>query len=391
MGMHYYERIPSQVSSAADPHSGLPCSRLTAAVGHSHCLYFTSDGWTADQQYLIIAGERAATGNQLYAVELASGDAVRITDCRPGAVPDHHFNYASLSPDGSRIAYWNGKDLTILTLESGREEVIYQAQGEVHGTSWTADGRAVLTCRSQHSSVGNGSSTADRLRWLEQPPLSQVISVASDGSATHVLHEAQWLITHVNASPIDPDLCTFCHEGPWLEIDQRIWGLRLSGGSPWPVVPRDPDWGVGHEYWCADGVTVGYHARHRDGTWRHAAGFCHVLSGDVWQAELAVPTHHAVAISPNRVFLDGTRSSGEWLLAVDRQGDEWAQPRVLCRHDSSRHHHRAHVHARPRADGRVLAFNSDRRGYTDVYLIDVPSDISALPEWPGTPYRYYWE
>lgn len=389
--MFAHERLPSERVTTRDPDSGCAITRLTGAIGHSHGLYFTSDGWTRDGGHLVIASERAGRGNQLYAVDLASGDLLRVTDLPPGAARDHDFNYAALDPTADRIAYWAGRELRVLDLVTGAERTVHVAEGDVHGTSWNADGRWILTCRSEERDVGTGVSSADRMRWLADPPLSQVIAVAADGSGCRVLHEERWLITHVNASPRDPDLITFCHEGPWLEIRQRIWGLRISGGAPWPIVPRDPQWGVGHEYWCADGRTIGYHARHRDGTWRHAAGFADAVTGTGWQAELAVPTHHAVAIAPDAVFLDGTRESGGWLLAVPRDGDRWGEPRVVCRHDSSRHHHRVHVHARPRRDGRALAFNSDRRGYGDVLLVELPERLGDLPPYPGRPFRFYWE
>jgi len=389
--LSYLNKLPREAEAVVDPHSGLAVTRLSSAIGHSHGLYFTSDGWTADQRFFIMGTERAGQGNQLYAVDLEDYSLLQLTDLAHGAVPDHYFNYASLSPDLLKLVFWNGNELTMLSLLDGGTQVIFTTQGDIHGTSWTADGQWILTCRSETVNTGNGSSTEDRLRWLNAPPLSQVIAVHVLSGRVKVLHEERWLITHVNASPTDPDLCTFCHEGPWLTIDQRIWGLRLSGGDPWAVVPKDPEWGVGHEYWCMDGRTVGYHARHRDGSWRHAAGFADVLGGDYWQAELSVPTHHAVALHSDMVILDGTRESGEWLMVVPREGDAWGEARILCRHGSSRAHHRAHVHPRPRLDGRVVSFNSDRRGYADAYHVEVPEDISTLPVYPGKPYRYYWE
>jgi oligogalacturonide lyase len=389
--MFTLERLPAEARTVADPLSGLPVTRLTGACGHSHGLYFTTDSWTRDGRHVIIASERG-TGSQLLACALDGYGLARLTAIAPAAGEPHVHNFAALSPADDRLAYWDGGHLTILDLADGRSAVVHDAAGATrHGLSWTADGRRILTCVSDPVSAPVGSSTEERLRWRDAPPLSRIIAVEVDGSGHRILHEERWLITHVNASPTDPDLCVFCHEGPWLEIGQRIWALRVSGGAPWKVVPRDPAWGVGHEYWLADGRTVGYHARHRDGTWRHAAGFADVLTGETWQAELAVPTHHAVAQDRELLILDGTRATGDWLLAVPREGDAWGEPRVLCRHDASRHHHRAHVHQRLARDRRSVVFTSDRRGYSDAYLVPVPADVRSLPVWPGRPYRYYWE
>jgi oligogalacturonide lyase len=386
------EILPPESTTAPDPCSGLPVTRLTRAVGHSHALYFTSDGWTRDGAHLIIASERCR-GYDLYACRLADHALLRLTDLGPAPESAPHVhNYAALSPVADRLAYWHGASLRVLDLGSGADSEIHHAgAAEVHGLSWTADGARILTCVSGASGAGAGTSTEERNRWLAAPPRSRVLAIDAAGGGSRVLHEEDWLITHVNASPTDPDLCVFCHEGPWLEIRQRIWGLRVSGGAPWPVVPRDPDWGVGHEYWLADGRTVGFHARQREGDWRHAAGFADVVGGAVWMAELALPTHHAVARDRDLLILDGTRATGGWLLAVPREGDRWGGPRVLCAHDASRHHHRAHVHPRLSRDGRQVVFTSDRRGTSDACLVPVPADVRTLPPWPGRPRRYYWE
>jgi oligogalacturonide lyase len=390
--MFAHQELEAEAVTAADPFSGLPVTRLTAGCGHSHSLYFTSESWTRDRSQVVIARERDGA-NELWACAMAGHRLARLTAIgRDSWSQPHVHNSAALCPTDDRIAFWAHGRLQSMDLADGTCRTLYEAgSDEVHGLSWTADGASVLTCLSGACAMGSGCSTEERSRWLADPPWSRVLAVAADGSGHRVLHQERWLITHVNASPTDPDLCVFCHEGPWLDVDHRIWGLRLSGGRPWPVLERDPAWGVGHEYWLADGRTVGYHARHRDDPWRHAAGFADVVDGTAWQAELAVPTHHAVAQDRDLLILDGTRATGGWLMAVPRDGDGWGVPRVLCAHDASRHHHRAHVHPRLARDRSQVVFTSDRRGYSDAYLVPVPSDLSALPPWPGRPRRYYWE
>ena len=35
----------------------------------------------------------------------------------------------------------------------------------------------------------------------------------------------------MNTSPTEPRYLTFCHEGPWDSVDQRIWGLDVHTGQ----------------------------------------------------------------------------------------------------------------------------------------------------------------
>lgn len=403
--MFVIETLPAEGAVARDPVSGLPVRRLTGAVGHSHALYFTEDGWTADGKHLLLGSERAC-GNELYAAELSSGRLLRLSALHPGGnhpTLPHVFNYVSINRTRPECYCWRAGTLFALDLATGRSRDLYSlpAGHEEHGTSVTADGAWVLTAYSEDITARTGRHDRGTDRSAARAmaaarPHSRIMAIPTAGGAARVVFEDDAFITHVNASPTRPHLATFCHEGPWLEIDQRMWGLCLDGlggriGEPWAILPKDPAWGVGHEYWLADGETLGFHARHREGTWRHAAGFVRHDNSESWQAELAVPTQHAHAVTRDWVLLDGTREAGEFLLAVPREGDGWGVPRVLCRHDASRHHHRAHVHARIRSDGKQVVFTSDRRDYSDVYLVDVPSDIRALPPYPGKPYTYYWQ
>lgn len=393
--MFHYRRLPSERTVVTDRITGRPLTRLTSGRGRAYPVYFTTNGWTRDGRHLLIVADRDF-GEQLYAVELASGDLLQLTDLAPPD-PLHAtagLGLASLSPVADEMALWTDPGLVVQNLTTGQSELLFPSPPgkQRHGTSWTADGTHVLTSISASKDLTGGGTSFDGVRaMIAEKPHSQVLAVPRSGGEPLVVHEEDWLITHVNASPTVPGLLTFCHEGPWLEIDQRIWGLRIGGDGPWPIVPRDPDWGVGHEFWCCDGETIGYHARYREGTWRHAAGFARATGGEVWQAELAVPTQHAHAATTTRMLFDGTREAGEYLMIADRQGDAWGAQRVLAAHDCSRANHRTHVHARIRGDGRQVVFCSDRRGYGDVYVVDVPDDLSELPEWPGKPFRYYWQ
>lgn len=69
--------------------------------------------------------------------------------------------------------------------------------------------------------------------------------------------ETNWL-GHVQASPTDPDLLMFCHEGPWHLLD-RIWTIHPSGGEPQLVHKRTMAMEIaGHEFFGADGKTIWY-------------------------------------------------------------------------------------------------------------------------------------
>ena len=81
---------------------------------------------------------------------------------------------------------------------------------------------------------------------------------AASGAAEVVFEERYW-IGHINTSPTQPHLLTFCHEGPWQLVD-RIWYIDVVAGGPAHMVHdrtmRNEI--AGHEFWSADGKWIWY-------------------------------------------------------------------------------------------------------------------------------------
>jgi len=376
-----------------DAVSGHPVTRLTSGVGHHHHLYFTNDGWRSPRELFVAAHD--ADGNDCWVLDIEEHVATRLT-----AFGRHDVNWTSAvkNPVGDEIFNAVGDEIVAIDCGDGAVRTIGRGPEGFASSNLgvTADGAAVLApfnrrLEAAAEDVDAGPSGAKLRDPSKERCECLIAEFPTDGSGMRVLHESGHWLGHPIGSPTDSDLLTFCHEGPWLEIDQRIWAMRRGDGEPWPVIPKDPEWGVGHEFWLADGATLGYHARRRGDDWGHCAGFVRYDNTGHWQAELACPTHHAHAATRELMVLDGTRRTGEYLMLAERDGDAWARPRILCRHASSRHHHFLHVHARIADDQRRIVFTSDKRGYGDVYLIDLPGDLAALPEYDGPPYMYYWQ
>lgn len=73
--------------------------------------------------------------------------------------------------------------------------------------------------------------------------------VTVDGSGADSVWKENYWVGHVNTSPTQPHLLTFCHEGPWDLVDNRIWGFNMEPGDVWQIRPREEEYErVGHEY-----------------------------------------------------------------------------------------------------------------------------------------------
>ena len=130
-------------------------------------------------------------------------------------------------------------------------------------TNVTADGRYVCTLLFEDLSDKFGVDLLHGYVGFEEywaaRPLSRIVRVDTGSGAAETVFEEEYWIGHTNTSPTLPNLLTFCHEGPWHRVDNRIWGLDLDSGRAWKIRPGPEGEAVGHEYWLADGIRIGYH------------------------------------------------------------------------------------------------------------------------------------
>jgi oligogalacturonide lyase len=193
-----------------------------------------------------------------------------------------------------------------------------------------------------------------------------------------VWEEKTW-IGHVNTSPTQAHLLTFCHEGPWEMVDNRIWGMDLGSGDVWKIRPRQDEEIVGHEYWHADGERIGYHGAWPDGR----KLFGHVRCDNTERVEVDFPFETGHIHSNDHRLIVG--DAGSVVRLWRWNGEGYDGPRVLCEHRCSKHIQNLHVHPRFSPDGTEVLFTSDRSGYGNVYLAEVPEfeSLPLLPEVAG--------
>ncbi|NKB65952.1 MAG: oligogalacturonide lyase [Candidatus Latescibacteria bacterium] len=372
----------TEISRFEDPDTGVSVQRLTAYRGHSHHFYFTNNGWYDNGRRLLLSSDRENCTN-LFSLELDSGQLLQLTNLEPLPLPrEVEFLRACLNSQRSEAYFWYGLELMALDLETLQQRVLYTMPTgwDVSMINCSADGRHLYASLSEDMS---DRFRVDYMRgyvgfretWAAKPQ-SRIVQVAVDGGAVRTVWEEQYWIGHVNTSPTQSDILTFCHEGPWKDVDNRIWGLEIASGRVWTIRAREEDESVGHEYWHADGVRVGYHGRHPDG--RQFLG--HTRYDDSDRVEVSFPgqTGHIHSNDPQLIVGDGGRVVRLWQW----NGSGYEGPRVLCRHDSSMKIQQLHVHPRFSLDGGQVLFTSDVSGYGDVYLAQV-ADFAGLPAVDG--------
>jgi oligogalacturonide lyase len=375
------ERFPAEWHTFADLQTGVKVRQLTAHKGHSHHLYFTNPGWYGGGRKLLFGSDRGNRTN-LFGIDLESGEITQLTDMdQPPPPAETSFLFASKNPRRDEVYFWQGRDLLALDLDALEERLLYRAPDGfmTNMTNVTADGRYVCTAFFEDLS---GRFPVDLLHgyvgfseYWEAMPLSRIVRIDTGRGGGETVFEERYWIGHVNTSPALPHILTFCHEGPWHRVDQRIWGLDMATGRAWKIRPAGPGEVVGHEYWFADGQRIGYHGRGPDG----AAFYGCVRYDNTERLEAPFPagSNHFHSNGLDLIVGDGSAQAPQLLLWRFRDG-RFEGPRVVLTHRCSFHTQILHVHPRFSPDGRQILFVSDAGGYGNLHLIDTP-DFDTLP------------
>jgi len=310
-------------------------------------------------------------------VRRRSAAALRL---RPREPHETQFLTTCVNPPRDEAYFYHGRQLTAIDLVSLATRVLWETPEGFRRSmiNCAADGKyiyaGVFEDLSHRLRIDYGRGYVGFPETWEAQPESRIYRVAVDGAGAGVVWKEQCWIGHVNTSPTQPQLITFCHEGPWIKVDNRIWGLDIDKGKPWKIRAREhPDERVGHEYWYADGVHLGYHGQRPDKT-----GFLGTIKYDNTErleADFASETGHIHSNDRSLIVGDG----GSVIRIWKWNGTGYDGPRILAEHRSSMHIQKVHAHPRFTPDGTKVLYTSDVSGYGNVYLAEVP-DFESLPE-----------
>ena len=370
---------PSELREYKDPVSGARVRQLTNYRGHSNSSYFTYPCWYDDGRKLVIASDRENRTN-FFGVDLTSGDLTQLTELDPAA-GEVDAQSMTKNPCREEIYFLQGKTLFALDLQTlALRPLFTMPQGyTAEASNATADGKYVVTgyCQdlSDQFNVDLGHGYLGFHEIWEAHPHCVIVRIALETGAADVLFEDNCWLGHLNTSPTLPHIMTFCHEGPWDKVDNRIWGLNLQTRETWKIRPTSPDETVGHEYWMDDGEHIGYHGRTANGP---IYGSIRYDNTDQLEAPFAFNSWHFHGFRRDWVVGDGD-AQNPYLLLWRLKDGKYEGPKALVWHRGSFHTQRAHVHPCFSADGTQIVYTADPQVYGQVFIVDIP-DWDALPD-----------
>ncbi|GHT65580.1 oligogalacturonide lyase [Spirochaetia bacterium] len=377
--MKPYSVYPSERKNFQDRISGVTVHQLTNFKGHSEHPYFTDDGWYDHDRRMLFVSDRSNVRN-LFSIEIESGEISRLTDMPVGgpnlACPmhvNHELNETYYHYKGCVYA------INLETLET-RPLYIVPKGFNFGGARSTGDGKYVVAGLSEDLSATIKANLAASYVGFEDifraRPDCRIIRInVQDNTVDEIWREKCW-VGHINPSLTQGNLLTFCHEGPWNLVDHRIWVLDTNTGKALKLRERRVEGEkVGHEYWFADGIHVGYQVHDGD---KSFFGFARYDgTGEVEAPAVRVPgPDHVHSIGFDFVVSD----TGKSIKGYKYNGKSFDGPRIITMHDGSFDWGDHHPHPSVTRDGKNVVYNSTAAGYCNIYMTAIPEDFYALPE-----------
>lgn len=255
--------IHNEQTTRTDPYTGRAVTRLTVPEHTSHHMYFYNRMMTADGSRLLYCAERNGE-RQLYLMDLASGDAVQLTE--GGCLDDYG---GMIGADDATVYYQQDATVWRLDLASMQRTALYAAPAGWDCGNWgmSEDNRYLVMTETR---TDTRPDLTGKKGWEFFPltcaakPLCRIVYTDIAAGRTHTVVQDRCWFGHAQLRPHDPKTILFCHEGPYDMIDARLW-LVQSDGSRYRCARRQPDDVIiTHEFWQPDGRHFAYVYRKAD-------------------------------------------------------------------------------------------------------------------------------
>ena len=246
-----------------DPYTGCPVTRLTPPDHTSHHMYFYNRMVTSDGSRLLYCAEINGRRN-LYLMELATGDAVQLTE--GDALDDYG---AMISADDKSVYYQQDRKVWKLDLATLQRTCLYAAPDGWDCGNWgmSDDNRYLVMTETRRDTLPD---LTGKKGWEFFPltcaakPLCHIVYLDTQTGEHHIVVEDRCWFGHAQLRPGDPDTILFCHEGPYDMIDARLWLIQSDGSRYRCARPQPKDVIITHEFWMPTGDRLAYVYRKAD-------------------------------------------------------------------------------------------------------------------------------
>ncbi len=386
-------KFPSEMTSYIDKKSGREIIQLTNGGSNCH-FYFTDNSFcTGDKKIIYRHSDKSLSEGgvmDFYSLDLVTGERTQLTDFASASGRYDNIGSATKSKSGDMIVCIKGGDLYAIFPRSGEERLLARCPVgfTLCAPSISYDERYVVCCANSIPNVKKTYSHENYGGFKENfyaHKVGRLILANVDGSGAECIFEDTHWMGHTQFSPDSNEFLTYCHEGPWNYVQERIWIFNTITRHVIPCYSQKEEDSLGHEFWTGDGL-IFYDNRGpgHDGTITSdktqavtvthdgpdaipKVGFVDRFGKLLREIELPYYCNHYHANNDNtKLVADAVND----LVLIDISGDK-PSLEVLCEHNTSWRWQGVHCHPTWSwsNDAILFASDKDKEGYPQLYLI----------------------
>jgi oligogalacturonide lyase len=379
----------SEMHEFRDEKTGRRVRKLTS-IGNNYHLYFTENSFDSQRNEIIFLSDRASGLDrlphddphyELFRMDLGTGLITQLTD-EPESVGS-----VTKTPDSALVVYKTGNQIKKLDMASGKASAVYAEAGaySLGAPSIAANRRYIAFCRNERVNVPRGPNYTGFKESFYLIKDGRITVAYLDGSGWFDAFKDTHWVGHFQFCPDDPTIGSYCHEGPWNLVTQRIWLLDFVAREAKPCFRQDEQDSVGHEFWTQDGyLFFDDRGPGHDGTITSSrtqavatevpvnqnvmtpfVGLADRNGNVVKRIDMPFYCNHYHA-NPDNTLLVGDDVDDLVLIDIAR---EPATLKVLCNHKTSWHTQTAHCHPTWSWNGDRILYASDYGGKVNLYMI----------------------
>ncbi|MGC4104298.1 oligogalacturonate lyase family protein [Ferruginibacter sp.] len=314
---------------------------------------------------------------QLYSVDLATRKTTRLTSC---ASPMN----GEVVCEKTKTVFYQVKDSVFsLDFNTHKSKLVFVFPEDFKSAIMTVNADGTLLAGSRATDAEkeilknnpNKSSYFNLIYDAHLPKTLFTIDVKT-GKLDKIFTDSAWL-NHLQFSTIDPNLLSFCHEGPWHKVN-RIWTIDVRTKKITQVHHRTMDMEIwGHEWFGKSGKTIWFDLQQPRGTTFFVGGY-DVATGKEVKYEFGRNDWSVHYNSNNDETLfagDGgdpgavaKAPDGQWINLFTPNGNKFDVEKLV----NMKHHQyklEPNVHFSP--DGKWIIFRANFEGESGVYAVEI--------------------
>ena len=386
------KEYPSEMTAFRDPKTGREIIQLTASGSNRH-LYFTDNSFYADDRSVLYVHQSSSLADpgeaELFRIDLETGIRTQLSDfegqgiINPGAI--------TKTPDGQIITFTSQGKLYAMFPGTGEIRLLASCPvGYVFAQATISHDAKYVAVIANQAVPQKRKIRADEnyngfLETFYAIKTSKIILAQMDGSGAQTVFEDTHWMGHIQFAPDTNEYLTFCHEGPWNYVQQRIWLFNTITRHAYPCFVQGQNDSVGHEVWTRDGLMFfDNRGRGHDGTITSdktqavtmdydgpddipEVGFVDKNGTVLRTLQLPYYCNHYHANKDNTLLVADAVND---LVLIDISTDT-AKLEVLCEHNTSWRWQGVHCHPTWSWSNNAILYRSDclREGYPQLYLV----------------------